>query len=988
MYTFQSGKPLVRTESLVGAHVAPTTVPPMTLLRNEDSPPASNQWQIYQAGSFLDYMPIPDEFRVETETSKRKRTAGDHPLAAWQPECPTFLDEMIRLEGRRDYAEDSVCRHCQEHAPTIRCADCFLQELYCPSCTVERHRCLPLHRLQSLGLRIQLGHRIGDTCCNPHRAFNDDFIIIDSTGIHEVGLDFCACGTMQTHVKQLLCSRLFPATVTDPKTAATFGVLEQYHLLSFESKASAFEFYQALARLSNNMGMDPPKDRYPTFLRVVHEWRILKLLKRFARGHCPDGVVTTEPGQCAVLCPACPHPGKNLPENWENASLDKRWLYALFVGIDANFRLKRKLVSSDIVDPGVSKGWSYFVEEKAYKSYLEDNKDRNQERSTCASHNAVNMADTKKSRGLAATGVGTVDCARHNMKLRNAVGDLQKGEKYINMDYLFFSAMKHHDVIVLNISYDIACQWSKHLWSRMSKLPSAFHLDHDNKQVNFLIPKFHLPAHIEPCQIDFSFNFSRHVGRTDGEAPERGWANINPIASSTKEMGPGSRRDTLDDHFGDWNWKRVVQLGRLTARKLANAVEQKADHQRELLELESCLQAQDISEWRIDIEAWELDRMQPNPFKVRVAPETQAAIRLELARIEAAELESGTNVSLHAEVPPSVLISSAIDLEDQQRRLSHEIAALGAHATDHQLAKVQLHANTLRRKVDGWQEIQLLYMPFVSRLRANEDCARSSTDATPAVKAINLWLPSAVGPDTQCPTQLHRFEWMLRYAQANDALKDIRNLLRLRSHLYKFKDNNIVGQAANTRARSTINKTDVKVSMAAERYEVARAALTALAQILDEGPAWQDIFKPLNRNRDLKSLKDMWEKETEGTRHLSWIWKTPGVAEDASVGLHDALRIEWCKARARAMRWEEEVDLLKEEQRRVIAFLDWQADWWWCQRQGRDSEHLDDCLREGLKAYAERQASLRRALSAQFQALWTTPTLPAATSIDTATFTV
>ncbi|KAG1725657.1 hypothetical protein EDB19DRAFT_1897750 [Suillus lakei] len=954
VYTFQSGKPFVHTESLVGAHLAPTIIPPTTLLHDEDPPPARNSWQIYEAGSFLDYMLIPDESDVETETSKRKLHSR-----AWEEECPTFLDEMIRLEGRGDYIKDSLCRYCQEHVPTIRCQDCFLLELYCSSCTVERYRCLPLHRLQSLGLRIQLGHRIGDMCCNPHRAFDNDFVIIDSTGIHEVGLDFCACGTMQTHVKQLLRSRLFPATVTDPKTAATFGVLEQYHLLSFESKASAFEFYQALARLSNNTGMDPPKDRYPTFLRIVHEWRILKLLKRFARGHCPDGVVTTEPGQCAVLCPACPHPGKNLPEDWKNASLDKQWLYALFVGIDANFRLKRKLVSR------VSKGWSYFVEEKAYKSYLKDNKDRNQERSTCASHNAVNMADTKKSRGLAATGVGTVDCARHNMKLRNAVGDLQKGEKYVNMDYLFFSAMKHHDII------------------RMSKLPSAFQLDHDNKHVNFLIPKFHLPAHIEPCQIDFSFNFSRHVGRTDGEAPERGWANINPIASSTKEMGPGSRRDTLDDHFGDWNWKRVVQLGRLTARKLANAVVQKADHQRELLELESCLQAQDLSEWRIDIEAWELDCTKPNPFKVRVAPETQASVRLELARIEATELESGTNISLHVDVPPSVLISSAIDLEDQQY-----LAALGAHPTDHQLVKVLQHANALRRKIDVWQDIQLLYMPFVSRLRANEDCPRSPTDATPAVEAINLWLPSGVGPDTPCSTQLYRFKWMLRCAQANDALRDIRNLLRLRSHLYKFKDNHIIGQAANTHARSTINKTDVKVSMAAERYEVARAALTTLAQILDEDPAWKDIFKPLNRNKDLKSLKDMWEKETEGTRHLSWIWKTPGVAEDASVGLHDALRIEWCKAHARAMRWEEEVDLLKEEQRRVIAFLDWQAGWWWCQRQGRDSEHLDDCLREGLKAYAERQASLRRALSAHFQALWTTPTLPAATSIDTATFTV
>lgn len=43
----------------------------------------------------------------------------------------------------------------------------------------------------------------------------------------------------------------------------------------------------------------------------------------------------------------------------------------------------------------------------------------------------MNMADTKLSQGLAATGVGTVDCARHNMKRPNGVGDLQKGEKWV-----------------------------------------------------------------------------------------------------------------------------------------------------------------------------------------------------------------------------------------------------------------------------------------------------------------------------------------------------------------------------------------------------------------------------------------------------------------------------------------------------------------------------------------------------------------------------
>ncbi|KDQ32352.1 hypothetical protein PLEOSDRAFT_1026822, partial [Pleurotus ostreatus PC15] len=50
------------------------------------------------------------------------------------------------------------------------------------------------------------------------------------------------------------------------------------------------------------------------------------------------------------------------------------------------------------------------------------------------------------------------------------------------------------------------------------------------------------------------------VPQQSGESPERGWAAMNPVASSTKEMGPCSRRDTLDDHFGDYNWRKVATL--------------------------------------------------------------------------------------------------------------------------------------------------------------------------------------------------------------------------------------------------------------------------------------------------------------------------------------------------------------------------------------------------------------------------------------------
>lgn len=131
------------------------------------------------------------------------------------------------------------------------------------------------------------------------------------------------------------------------------------------------------------------------------------------------------------------------------------------------------------------------------------------------------------------------------------------------MDYLFFSTLRNNYLNALNVSYDIACQWHKNLWTRMESLPKSHHISYLHVLIRFFVPKFHLPAHINRCQTSFSFNFTRFVGRTDGEAPKRGWSNINPVASSTKAMGPGCCRDTLDYHFGDWNWKKVVGLSML-----------------------------------------------------------------------------------------------------------------------------------------------------------------------------------------------------------------------------------------------------------------------------------------------------------------------------------------------------------------------------------------------------------------------------------------
>lgn len=55
------------------------------------------------------------------------------------------------------------------------------------------------------------------------------------------------------------------------------------------------------------------------------------------------------------------------------------------------------------------------------------------QKSNCSRHDAVNLSSSKPNRNHAATGIATVECARHNMKRPNAVADLQKGERCVHL---------------------------------------------------------------------------------------------------------------------------------------------------------------------------------------------------------------------------------------------------------------------------------------------------------------------------------------------------------------------------------------------------------------------------------------------------------------------------------------------------------------------------------------------------------------------------
>jgi hypothetical protein len=56
-----------------------------------------------------------------------------------------------------------------------------------------------------------------------------------------------------------------------------------------------------------------------------------------------------------------------------------RFLYALFLAIDANFRLKRKDVSTEEKDPGLGNGWAFYCEVKSYMAHVKKNWNQKQE---------------------------------------------------------------------------------------------------------------------------------------------------------------------------------------------------------------------------------------------------------------------------------------------------------------------------------------------------------------------------------------------------------------------------------------------------------------------------------------------------------------------------------------------------------------------------------------------------------------------------------
>ncbi|KZP13399.1 hypothetical protein FIBSPDRAFT_688396, partial [Athelia psychrophila] len=171
-----------------------------------------------------------------------------------------------------------------------RCIDCFGRFSFCQECMLERHQSLPCHRLEKWngacftqttllaeGYLLHLGH--GRDCS----AFTFDLL-------DYFWVDMIECKNVnQSFIRKL-------GHITNPDFPED-SLVRSHTLCIFTA-------------------LTPSQQLYRQLLYCSRSYRYLVTRVTFGYGHN----LAKEPGvgSLALFCPACPQPGFNLPDNWED----------------------------------------------------------------------------------------------------------------------------------------------------------------------------------------------------------------------------------------------------------------------------------------------------------------------------------------------------------------------------------------------------------------------------------------------------------------------------------------------------------------------------------------------------------------------------------------------------------------------------------------------------------------------------------------------
>ncbi|KIY49878.1 hypothetical protein FISHEDRAFT_72506 [Fistulina hepatica ATCC 64428] len=779
------------------------------------------------------------------------------------------------------------------------------------------------------GYAHSLGHK-GDFCPHPSNAIQT--IVVHVNGIHGTLLQYCECRGVDC-CNQLLHSCLFPASCSDPKTVFTFNILKDFAIDHVESKVSAYGYIESLRRKTDNALAGEVQRCYDQLLRITHIWNYVTVYKRSGQYHGIDSLYPVQlKGDLCIHCTTCPENGLNLTPGDKDTPPEFRHLLTRQRTLDGNFhnnRYTKNKGNNGNRDLCFTDGKGFFPATTDYHEYMERNKNKKPEKSTCVSLNAVNKQKQSKFKGMDPTGVVNTQCSHVVVEVTT---DCRLGEAFHVVDASLAHALRGLEghpfreklgdfvEIYLDLSYDAACQYSINWRKRMEEqFPDLVEFA---ECIRWAIPALHVKDHKANCMYKYGTCYMERMGHFHAETAEHFWPTLNQFCKVTRQMTPGHRHDALTIFTNYWNWKKVAGMAVYLSKEIVYATELR-EKKREIL-----LGLIDINRDRV-VEWNKRSRLPVTPEHINSEPFLARFSRFSPSLREMCDdlvsKMASVPVAGHTGDVVTLYIAAGLEIERNQHRLIYLMRSYD----DHELQATKEIDNTrefLTTQVNDFRAQQAVLLPQP------------------------LYLPSTLSPRQRVEWGLMsmvEIEIKLREAAIHDEQGNICTATVLVSSGNKAKKKHATGQAANTRAMKLIETSEKMQTECIARYNRHRDALISLHEYKDAA-----VECPYNRI----SVADTVRKNTFEDRALGDSRRNdgaiyhgggPAASVDAFIGFRQTVEVD---KEAEFLQWRDHREQKIAESIRHIRSCETHEQEW--------TTVAESPQREGAKAYARKKAGM------------------------------
>ncbi|KAF7293345.1 CxC2 domain-containing protein [Mycena kentingensis (nom. inval.)] len=505
------------------------------------------------------------------------------------------------------------------------------------------------------------------------------------------------------------------------------------------------------------------------------------------------------------------------------------------------------------------------------------------------------MMNKKKFKNMAVT--GTLNCQCSHVFVLSSV-DMHYGERFSNADMAlaielrkwtsgtFNAALRFEiDDIDQVATYDIACEYTKHLRERFEKhFPELVHLV---ERIRWGVPALHVQGHQDSCIYLFGTAYMDNVAHFHGESAEQYWPECNQLGALVRQM------NLVVTLFDD------LALAKSNyEKKFLHFVGLTATHQDRVVR------------WRTLSRTPRL--VGKEAVSVYKHGSTKVPSQQAIFQHFIKDDESFARTTVSKGVVAS-LLDEGLEMQEEQHRLSSLIAQSTDHDLESRKKEIESRLNKLETRLQDWRKLQKTLMPGV----ADKVAAQALT--SPPLQAEKLFLPS----------DFTSAERTISRRRSHNNVKATNALRRDKIKNDRYQKENM---RSSERIRESLRHREVWMTI----FASARAAILML-----DG----ETKFPALTEADLY-MKPIMDKRRLGDSKLSdgalWTALAPQVQEEDEDGMDidkqtnselddwasEGDQVQWFRAEAEMLRWREQKEQKLAEILRVRrSFLKMHSTW-------------------------------------------------------------